>query len=457
MNKYSILDINNKSFEIQSNSFYERIKILKPSPDAQYVAFSDLARVNHEKEYFAEEIQCLVLQASLVIECLALSGRIKILPTDHNATVFSKIYTNEQLVIWSFVSEFPQVQSFCDSDGFSMASLIVNVRNIFDLCKTSGYYEIGFLLLDVIWPLSELNRGFNVLKVFCELFKESFSAISQIPSDNDRLFGKYFRVSFFGQIFGKDNGKVYVYREKKIVHLFSVSDRIKNELIDVYGEDKIENIPESGSVDVAKLNPSKGYYQITFVEPFYSKKELQIRSTQYEKCSNISQFSLTSPFTVGGKAQGSVEQQWLRRTIIKTALPMPCTTKRVEVVSTQQIDYEPIRVSYHQLVDRIASMENALSLADNRKIQQLLHGSLLVQVNEGPSKMAEVFLSNSTETKYTIKLRKAFSSFLSICDNCLKFHATWISDKPSFVSLQQEMEFGFKSLQEKLEKFGAFI
>jgi hypothetical protein len=44
-----------------------------------------------------------------------------------------------------------------------------------------------------------------------------------------------------------------------------------------------------------------------------------------------------------------------------------------------------VRVAYRQLRDRVTMMERAINCRDYRKMQQLLHGSLLIQVNEGPS------------------------------------------------------------------------
>jgi hypothetical protein len=99
-------------------------------------------------------------------------------------------------------------------------------------------------------------------------------------------------------------------------------------------------------------------------------------------------------------------------------------------------------------------MENAVGLKDYQKAQQLLHGSLLVQVNEGPAKMAEVFLGGEGgNARYKKKLAKAFESFLDVNHRGLTLHARWTQQNPAFKPLQNELESGFLSLQENLKRY----
>jgi hypothetical protein len=117
----------------------------------------------------------------------------------------------------------------------------------------------------------------------------------------------------------------------------------------------------------------------------------------------------------------------------------------------------PVRVAYRQLQSRVDMMDKAVAAGDNRQIQQLLHGSLLVQVNEGPSKMAEVFLAVKSDdesyNKYAEKLRGSFRAFLEVNKRGLAKHGLYVREVPAFRILQDELESGYVSLEEKLADF----
>ena len=142
---------------------------------------------------------------------------------------------------------------------------------------------------------------------------------------------------------------------------------------------------------------------------------------------------------------------------------MPSIFKIEEVVKIVNKDFAPIKVAYKQLYDRCAQIQAAISQSNFRQIQQLLHGSLLVMVNEGPSRMAEVFLSEngnyelegdpSKMEKYQKKLRNAFRLFLKVNEEALKLHFDYVESNPMFVPLQNELESGYTSLHDKLYKY----
>jgi len=219
------------------------------------------------------------------------------------------------------------------------------------------------------------------------------------------MFESYFKVSFFGNVFGKEDLKTYIYCEKKLTHLFVLSKRILEEYKILYPNNEIELITGSGKVNTSNLNPEKGYIQVTFVEPYPNKTESNLRITSFEKSINLTAFYYETPFTKEGKNQGSIDKQWIKRTILTIKESLPSIDKRKEVISIKEKEFEPIRVAYRQLKERINMFDIAIKQKNIRQIQQLLHGSLLVQVNEGPSKMVEVFAGSDVEdSKYKRKL-----------------------------------------------------
>jgi hypothetical protein len=68
--------------------------------------------------------------------------------------------------------------------------------------------------------------------------------------------------------------------------------------------------------------------------------------------------------------------------------------------------------------------------------------------------MAEVFLgADGGNEKYKKKLGAAFMSFLNINEKGLRLHATWVRQNPAFTPLQNELESGFLSFQDKLKQY----
>ena len=448
---------NSPRFEEKCDCLFEKFQLVKDSPDSEFEVLSELARLQHVEEYYAEEIQTYLLQASLVLEYLVILGKIpqtlffeKLDKKDllHASKIMNQLCSSTDLVKCQF-KDIPIIPSFCDSYPFNVYSLIKLMNKTILICNETKYYEFSGPLLDIIWPILEYFRMFNILERSLKMQSQSFLELSELKPDEDRLFGKYFRVAFYGSIFNNNTNNEYIYREKKLTHLYEISSRLVSLNKAIYGDNNIELIKESGPVDISKLDKGKGYIQVTFVEPLIKRKSNKINNQAYDK------FYYDTPFVKGdSKAQGTVETQWLKRTILSVGTSMPFIVKRQLVISTKMVESEPIRVSYRQLRERVDLLRDAITTKDMRKIQQLLHGSLLVQVNEGPSKMAEVFLKeNVKETKYTTKLRQAFQEFLKVNKQGLDIHSKWCEENSEFIPLQHELQCGFDALSEKLKSF----
>jgi hypothetical protein len=291
-------------------------------------------------------------------------------------------------------------------------------------------------------------------------FQKSLCGYRSDKDDKDRLFGHYFRVAFYGAKFGELNQQTFIYREKLLTHLYELTTRLEKEYNAVYNR-PIEMIKESGAVNPASLDGSKLYIQITFVEPYFPKSEHFNLQTKYDFAHHIKTFYFDTPFTKGSsKAQGSLGDQWLRRTLLTLDSFMPSVVKMAFVRQEKitEKEFMPVRVAYRQLRTRVVAMVKAVEASDYRQMQQLLHGSLLVQVNEGPYKMAEVFLSGRSHeeeqyARYADKLRVTFKEFLAVCQAALKVHGKWTKENTEFKPLQDELESGFQSLEEKVAKF----
>lgn len=399
----------------------------------------------------------MLLQAAIIVEFMVKQKRldVKVFDVEVPSAIFWDLCPISKKIRCADDMGF-QVQSYCDSEMFSYRSLVSHLGRIIERAVETKQFEMAYLLVDVLWPLFEDKRMFtgNLAQLFqkeTQITKE----IGSIPSDTDRLFGKYYRICLYGTLFEQEDGSQFIYREKKLTHLFTLSDRLVEEFSHKHPGKQIELIKVSGEVDRSTLDPDVGYIQITSVVPYFEKGELHSRMTQYEQNHLLRTFYYDTPFTKeGNQQQGPIDKQWIRRTLLTVEEAMPSILKRMKIASKTEKEYEPIRVAYRQLRMRNDGMQSAVEQSDYRQIQQLLHGSLLTQVNEGPSKMAEVFLGpNKQKTKAHEKLTRAFEDFLRINGEALALHAQWVSQNPAFMALHHELESGFAALTDRLAEY----
>lgn len=69
-------------------------------------------------------------------------------------------------------------------------------------------------------------------------------------------------------------------------------------------------------MNVNDLDPKIAYIQVTHSKPYFCKDELETRQNFFEQNHDVDTFQFETPFTKGGAAHGSVEEQWKRRTIL---------------------------------------------------------------------------------------------------------------------------------------------
>ena len=149
-------------------------------------------------------------------------------------------------------------------------------------------------------------------------------------------------------------------------------------------------------------------------------------------------------------AQGTIETQWIRRTYVTTDFFLPSVLHR-SPVSPENVrlrDFSPIEVSTRQIRERAEIVKGANDAGDAMKLQQLLHGTLIPQVNEGPAKIAEVFLGEGykADEEHQREMRGAFDVLMCELQRGVKLHEKWVASNQGFETLQQELENGLENL-----------
>jgi len=87
-------------------------------------------------------------------------------------------------------------------------------------------HEFAALLFKIMIPIYERSHAYASLS---RAYKQLDRLWERVGATNEgRLFGKYFRVGFHGELFDKLDSKEFVYKMPKLTHLFEFSDRLKN-------------------------------------------------------------------------------------------------------------------------------------------------------------------------------------------------------------------------------------
>ncbi|XP_073074146.1 dedicator of cytokinesis protein 10 isoform X5 [Manis javanica] len=310
------------------------------------------------------------------------------------------------------------------------------------------------LIADVNKPIIavfEKQRDFKKLSDLYYDIHRSYLKVAEVVNSEKRLFGRYYRVAFYGQgFFEEEEGKEYIYKEPKLTGLSEISQRLLKLYADKFGADNVKIIQDSNKVNSKDLDPKYAYIQVTYVTPFFEEKEIEDRRTDFEMHHNINRFVFETPFTLSGKKHGGVEEQCKRRTVLTTSHLFPYVKKRIQVVSQSSTELNPIEVAIDEMSKKVAELNQLCTMeeVDMIRLQLKLQGSVSVKVNAGPMAYARAFLEETNAKKYPdnqVKLLKEiFRQFADACGQALDVNERLI--KEDQLEYQEELRSHYKDM-----------
>ncbi|XP_066201084.1 dedicator of cytokinesis protein 10 isoform X5 [Saccopteryx leptura] len=314
------------------------------------------------------------------------------------------------------------------------------------------------LIADVNKPIIavfEKQRDFKKLSDLYYDIHRSYLKVAEVVNSEKRLFGRYYRVAFYGQgFFEEEEGKEYIYKEPKLTGLSEISQRLLKLYADKFGADNVKIIQDSNKVNPKDLDPKYAYIQVTYVTPFFEEKEIEDRRTDFEMHHNINRFVFETPFTLSGKKHGGVEEQCKRRTVLTTSHLFPYVKKRIQVVSQSSTELNPIEVAIDEMSKKVSELNQLCTMeeVDMIRLQLKLQGSVSVKVNAGPMAYARAFLEETNAKKYPdnqVKLLKEiFRQFADACGQALDVNERLI--KEDQLEYQEELRAHYKDMISEL-------
>ncbi|KAJ0181570.1 hypothetical protein K1T71_002292 [Dendrolimus kikuchii] len=405
------------------------------SPDLRLTWLNNMAQKHMERSNHAEAGMCLVHGAALVAEQTCAGGR--------GAALLERVTHNAL------------DESCADAlhHHLTQQELQALLEHAASELMSAGMYETVNEVYKVLIPIAEEHRDYKKLANIHSKLNEAFTRIEQLHGK--RVFGTYFRVSFYGARFGDLDQEQFVYKEHALTKLPEIFSRLENFYGQRFGTENVVIIKDSNTVDISTLDPDKAYIQITYVEPYFEPHELRKRITHYERNYNIKRFMYATPFTVDGRAHGDIADQCKRKTILTTAHHFPYVKTRIQVVQKAQIILSPIEVAIEDIQKKINELGAATSQepADPKMLQMVVQGCIGTTVNQGPLELAQVFLAPVADgtqppTRLTNKLRLAFKDFSKKCQDALRKNKNLIgSDQREY---QRELERNLQRFTERL-------
>ncbi|EGG25220.1 DOCK family protein [Cavenderia fasciculata] len=407
-----------------------------------------LATLHVSQENYVEAAICKIRIAMLIHAYL---DQHNLLPCRLDTSLIKNIVPELHEVV------VEEDEGVCTSPLFSIPGLISSVILAINQFRMGEFYEFAILLYKLIIPLSEKTREYDKLSSY---YKQSHKLYKEIIKTNDnksRMLGRYYRVGFYGRKFEDLDGKEFVYKEPKLTHLFSLAERLKTFYREKLGE-TINIFPDSGRIVPSNLDQEKLYLQITSLKPYFdSKSDEEPRIAYIDRKTLLTKFVFITPFTLSGKIQGSITEQFHRKSIISIDCTAPNMLKRYPIVKYKEIEISPIENSIETIEQRskLLSLEIHTEPVNIKTLQGVLQGSVLLQVNAGALEICRGFLSKNSRVNwnnlYVQKLEEKCREFLVLCRKALDLNKCNI--QMNQISFHHELEQGYRRLQFKMEKY----
>ncbi|XP_078065091.1 dedicator of cytokinesis protein 10 [Mustelus asterias] len=447
------------------------------TPELRMTWLESMAKIHIRNGDVSEAAMCYIHIAALVSEYLKRRGYWKTEVTrlsttfseeSHNPDSKQLLTSNEGRSLfamgWSaFQTITPNVKeegamkedSGMQDTPYTEDTLVEQLEACVDYLWKSERHELIANVYKPVILVYEKKRDFKKLSDLYYNIHRSYHKITEVVHSEKRLFGRYYRVAFYGQaFFEEDDNKEYIYKEPKLTGLSEISQRLLKLYSDKYGAENVKMIQDSNKVNPKDLDPKFAYIQVTYVTPYFDEKEVTERRTDFEKNHNIKRFVFETPFTLSGKKHGGVEEQCKRRTILTTSQMFPYVKKRIQVVNQQSTELNPIEVAIDEMSRKVSELNHlcCMNEVDMIRLQLKLQGSVSAKVNAGPMAYAWAFLEEKNAKKYPdnqVKLLKEiFRQFAAACGHALEVNERLI--KEDQLEYQEEMKSHYRDLLSEL-------
>uniref|UniRef100_A0A673I7Z0 Dedicator of cytokinesis 10 n=1 Tax=Sinocyclocheilus rhinocerous TaxID=307959 RepID=A0A673I7Z0_9TELE len=409
------------------------------TPELRRTWLESMAKIHVRNGDLSEAAMCYIHISALIAESLRRRGEqllvaisISVMPAYINAIASFSMGWAAFMNISPNVKEEGAMKEDAGTQDtpYTEDTLVEQLEMCVDSLWKSERYELIAEINKPVIAVFEKRRDFKRLSELYYDIHRSYLKVTEVVHSEKRLFGRYYRVAFYGQgFFEEEESKEFIYKEPKLTGLSEISQRLLKLYSDKFGADNVKMIQDSNKVNPKDLDPRFAYIQVTYVVPYFNEKE-QIKS---ELPINSHLCCLCCSAASSG---------------------FPFLKKRVEVVEQQSTEMNPIEVAIDEMSCKVSELNQLCGMeeVDMIRLQLKLQGSVSVKVNAGPMAYARAFLEEKNAKKYPdnqVKLLKEiFRQFADACGQALKVNERLI--KEDQLEYQEEMKAHYKDMLTEL-------
>jgi len=445
--------------DTMADLYYTLADSFSDSPDLKITWLNNLAGFHLERKEYEEAVQTKLLIAAYIATYLRLIGRWDSVAVRLGA--WAKVFPSIEAEVRTPTAVAMQAMAadVCQSSLFSVQGFLQLLRQVVVILREGQLYESAVEVFKLMLPLHEASRDYLEQA-------EAHGAVArlcdQIVAEEEagtRLFSNFYVIRFDGEKLGPDqHQKTFVYREPGFLRIAELSTKFRERYLRRYSEVEVYS-SHTPKKDMDTKN--KVYIQIFAVKPLLSAvggeqgvskslAALQARSL------NVDRFYYESPFVAPGGDSADVSAVGKKRTILTTRATFPYLFKRLPVAKKEEVEMSPIQTSTDLIVEKCAELTKELDSSAPRSnvIQQLLQGSLLTQVNAGPTAIAKVFLGGGSAlypADDVGKLRTTMLQFTEALKRAVAWNKTYIdATQLEFQTMLEESLASFTTMVEEL-------
>lgn len=474
-------ELKSKNPDTYADLLYQKAELLKDSPDIQIEILLQLHEHQLQHQYKSEAVMAQLCAAAIVAEYMYHFKKIpeEFFRTRHPVRKFAVAcpVAAKFEIPDSEINNLPNIRGYCSSKYFTEFGLIYLIQTAMETCKAVALFELSTRIHSLLSPIAQYRSLWRVLQNHYMTGQISWQIASNMSTANDRNLGAYYKVEY------PDHG-VFIYRETNLTNLWAVCNKLQKASAYYAAGKEVVCVTEGQELNKEKFNdPNKYYVHVKHLTQYFTPEEHQKRLTAFEQNHNISQFYFDVPFSKD--AQATLENCYLKRTIFTLTEPLPFLVARVKVApeNIKEIIFSPIEYAVQNIQGQVSKIREACNRVRNelkdlatkealhgkkqnvdmntvpsfKELQPLIQGSLLVQVNEGPEKMAQVFLNRQAPderyAQHQDMLRQIFREFLTANDEAVTIHGEMVVKLPVYSVLQEELVLGLSKLTSKLQQF----
>lgn len=189
------------------------------TPDLRVTWLNELARFHEAELNYTETALCHIHVAALVLEYMKQNHNYRLPVRDDE--LFHRMCPGLAEIADQ------EEEGSCQSPVFSETGLVSVLRLALDHLEKGGMFEYAIELYSLLMAIYQRNRQNKELAECHRQLNRLYTLISSGEDSTVRLENEYFRVGFYGQGFGRLDGKQFIYKDAKFTHLFDFTERVR--------------------------------------------------------------------------------------------------------------------------------------------------------------------------------------------------------------------------------------